>query len=80
MLSPVEGEAAAELQRRESVVQYAHLVGKRGRTTTQLTPSGKADVEGDLYDVVSQGLLVPKSTNIEVVEVIGNKIVVREVK
>ena len=80
ILQPAEGEAAAELERRESVVRYDHLLNKQGYTTTQLTPSGKADFEGQLYDVVSDGLLIPRATNVEVVDVIGNKIVVRKVR
>ena len=79
VLLPAEGETAVELRKRESVVQYDHLLGKQGRTTTQLTPSGKADFEGQLYDVVSDGLLIPRSTHVEVMSVNGNKIVVREV-
>lgn len=78
MLEPAEGEFAKELERRESVVLYDHLVGKQGRTTTRLSPAGKADIDGDLYDVVSDGLVVAKRMAIEVVEVVGNKIVVRE--
>lgn len=79
MLMPAEGDAAEELRKRESVVQYDHLLGKQGRTTTQLTPSGKADFDGDLYDVVSEGLVVEKSSRVEAVQVIGNKIVVRKI-
>ncbi len=79
MLSPAEGEAAEELKRREAVVHFDHLVGKQGRTTTPLSLAGKADIDGDLYNVVSDGLAVEKSATIEVVEVVGNRIIVRQV-
>ena len=78
MLAPAEGEAAEELEHREAVVHFEHLLGKQGRTTTPLALSGKADFDGDLYDVVSDGLPVEKSATVEVVEVVGNRIIVRQ--
>ncbi len=80
MLAPPEGAAAIELQTRESVVQWDHLVGKTGRATTPLVPAGKVDIEGQLIDVVSDGLVIEKKAIVEVVEVAGNRVVVREVK
>lgn len=78
MLSPPEGAAAVALQQREAVVQYEHLVGKQGRSTTPLSPAGKAEFDGELYDVVSDGLAVDKNALVVVVEVAGNRVVVRE--
>ncbi len=78
MLAPVEGAALEEQQRREAVVQYDYLLGKQGRTTTPLVPSGKADFDGELIDVVSDGLAVDRGAIVTVVEVVGNRVVVRE--
>jgi membrane-bound ClpP family serine protease len=75
---PSESEFEA-VARREALVDFAHLVGQHGRTTTQLTPSGKARFGADLIDVISDGELVPRGTEIVVVEVSGNRVLVRPV-
>ena len=67
-----------ELQRREAVVQYDHLMGKEGHTTPPLSPAGKADFDGELFDVVSDGVAVGRNAIVVVVEVAGNRVVVRE--
>lgn len=78
MLPAQEGSVLIERQRRESVVQYDHLVGTMGRATTPLVPAGKVDFHGELVDVVSDGLAVDRGAIVEVVEVAGNRVVVRE--
>ncbi len=79
MLTPPEGEGRAKQFEREAIVKYDHLVGETGVTTTQLTPSGKARLNGQLLDVISDGDLIPIDAEIEVVEVHGNRVIVREV-
>jgi membrane-bound ClpP family serine protease len=59
--------------------EYDDLVGARGTTTTQLTPSGKARVEGRLLDVIADCELVERGTQITIVEVHGNRIFVRPI-
>jgi membrane-bound serine protease (ClpP class) len=44
-----------------------------------LRPSGKIDVDGHYIDVVSDGSFISAGTQVEVIEVEGNRIVVREV-
>ena len=57
----------------------ASLMGKQGVAVSVLRPAGKA-MFGDRYvDVVSDGPYVQPGAAIEVVEVAGNRIVVREV-
>lgn len=68
-----------ELNERESLVHWAHLKGKRGVTTTQLTPSGKARIGDDVIDVISDGELIPKGSPVFVAEVHGNHVVVMPV-
>ena len=58
---------------------YDDLVGSRGMTSTQLTPSGKARVEGHLLDVIADCELIERGTEIEIVEVQGNRVFVRPV-
>jgi membrane-bound ClpP family serine protease len=44
-----------------------------------LHPSGKVDFEGKSIDVVSEGGFIEKDIRVEVVEVEGNRVVVRPV-
>ena len=54
-------------------------VGDQGKAITTLRPAGKARLGEDLIDVISEGPYIEPSTPIEVVEIAGNRIVVREV-
>ncbi len=77
LLAPPENEAPEDRERRESLVQYGHLLGAEGETATQLTPSGKARFEDELIDVISGGEFIPVDTKIKIVEVHRNRVVVR---
>jgi len=55
------------------------MLGKEGRTLTELRPSGFATIEGEKYDVLSEGGFIPKGIQIKVVRVEGSKIIVRRV-
>lgn len=57
----------------------AALVGRTGRTMTVLRPAGRAEIDGDYVDVVSEGAFIPPGRNIVVLEVSGMRVVVREV-
>lgn len=56
---------------------YDDLVNKTGKTLTVLRPSGKAELDGEIVDVVSTGFVIPEDTMIQVVKVEGSKIVVQ---
>jgi len=56
------------------------LVGKRGKAFTPLRPAGRAIIDGEYYDVTSRGEMVPSGSEIEVIRIRGNNIVVREVE
>lgn len=60
----------------ESMVNWGHLVGRKGQAITNLAPSGKARISGQLIDVISEGRLIEKDADIEVIEVAGNRVVV----
>jgi membrane-bound serine protease (ClpP class) len=51
-------------------------VGQTGTAITLLRPSGKADIDGQRYDVVTQGDFVPKGSRIRVATIKGTRIVV----
>ena len=58
----------------------SQLVGRTGVTNSQLRPSGKARIEGKVYDVTSNGPFIPADRPIEVVSAIGREIIVRELE
>ena len=79
MLEPPAGEEAETIRRREALVDLGELVGSRGTTTTQLTPSGKARFGDMLVDVIADGEVIGRGASIEVVDVHGNRVLVKEV-
>lgn len=74
MLDPKSNEDAFSQDAKESLVNYDHLVGKEGIAQTRLMPSGKALIGNELYNVISDGRMVEKNTEIIVRNVTGNKI------
>jgi membrane-bound ClpP family serine protease len=60
-----------------SIVDWSHLTGRTGETITPLVPSGKARIDGKVYDVISDGRLIEKGQPIFVTQAIGNRIVVK---
>jgi membrane-bound serine protease (ClpP class) len=52
------------------------LMGKRGKTITALRPAGIAEIEGQRYSVVAEGEMMESNTEIVVIEIEGNSIVV----
>jgi membrane-bound serine protease (ClpP class) len=54
-------------------------VGQEGTAITVLRPAGKAKIHGRTIDVVSEGPFIPQESRVEVVEVSGNRVVVRQI-
>ena len=54
------------------------LVGLEGKSVTDLHPGGTAIIDDKRLDVVSRGEYIDKDSNLIVVEVTGNQIIVRE--
>ena len=53
------------------------LLGKSGHSLSFLRPAGKAKIDGRVVDVVSDGPFIPEGSEIEVVQINGNRVVVR---
>jgi membrane-bound serine protease (ClpP class) len=53
------------------------LLGKSGRAVSTLRPAGIADIEGRRVDCVADGELLDAGTEVTVVRVDGNRVVVR---
>lgn len=79
MLEPPSGAELEDLEHRESLVEFDYLLGHRGHAITQLTPSGKARFGNELVDVIADGEVVSRGAEVEVIEVQGNRVVVRSV-
>jgi membrane-bound serine protease (ClpP class) len=58
---------------------YTRLAGKTGRAVTVLHPVGKAEIEGETFQVETDAAFVEAGKEIEVVKVQGNIIFVRSV-
>ena len=59
--------------------QDPDLLTKQGVAISTLRPAGRAQIDGQLIDVVSEGEFINPGTTVEVIEVSGNKVVVRSV-
>ena len=60
--------------------ELTSLVGKSGKTLTPLRPAGAALINGHRVDIVTQGEFVEPETDIEVILVEGNRVVVRSLQ
>ena len=56
------------------------FMGRAGKSVTDLRPGGTAIIDDKRLDVVSRGEYIEKDSNLIVVEVTGNQIIVRENK
>ncbi|HEY2149039.1 MAG TPA: NfeD family protein [Pirellulales bacterium] len=77
LLQPPSGEERETIATREALVDFSHLVGQIGVATTPLMPSGKARFSGRLIDVIAGGEAIDRGTQVKVVEVRGNHVLVQ---
>lgn len=63
-----------------SSVNLSSLADKEGIVLTFLRPAGTVEIEGKVYDVVSEGRFVEPGARIRVLSVNGNRIVVRAIE
>jgi membrane-bound ClpP family serine protease len=77
MLEPPSTAEIEDISHREALVDFEHLLGHRGVSTTQLTPSGKARFGNQLVDVIADGEVISRGTEVVVTEVHGNRVVVQ---
>ena len=78
LLQPPSREEMSAIAQRESLAQLDHLLGTRGVTTTPLMPGGKAQFGEQLVDVLADGEFVDRGREVEVMEVRGNRVLVRD--
>jgi membrane-bound ClpP family serine protease len=56
------------------------LAGKEGRTLGMCRPVGVAEIDGQRYDVIAEGMPINPGVRVKVVLVEGNRVVVREIQ
>lgn len=64
----------------QSMVAEGSPVGKRGQAITTLRPAGKAEIDGEVLVVESDGEYVSVGAPLEVIRLEGNNIIVREIR
>lgn len=57
-----------------------HMAGATGRTLTLLRPAGMAEIKGYRVDVVSEGEFISEQTEVKVIKVEGNRVVVARIE
>ena len=62
-----------------SVKNRKELVGLKGKTLTPLRPSGTGLFDGNRIDIVSEGNFIKDGKTVEIVEVSGSRVVVKEI-
>jgi membrane-bound serine protease (ClpP class) len=55
------------------------ILGMQGHAVTVLRPSGKAEIEGQIYPVEAEGIFIEKGKTVKVIRIFGNRIIVRDV-
>ncbi len=78
LIPPAETTAPLEEESGTSLA-YASLLGAIGEAATTLRPAGKARFGDDFVDVVAEGNYVKAGSRVQVIEIEGNRIVVKEV-
>lgn len=69
-------DATLKDSRAVSVEAEAANVGDIGIAMTFLRPSGKAKIEGEIFDVITEGEFIEKGTPVKILEIKGNRIIV----
>ena len=75
----VLGDAAVEGHEEEVAPEDSRrtLVGRVGTARSKMLPSGAVLIDGQLFDAVSQGMAIDPGQHVVVMEVRGNRVVVR---
>jgi membrane-bound serine protease (ClpP class) len=79
VLNPTTEEDLIELDHRESLADFSHLIGQQGIATTNLMPAGKAEFDGQLVDVIAEGLPIERGQAVVVTKTRANRVLVRAV-
>jgi membrane-bound ClpP family serine protease len=78
MLAPPSDNPEAFDEEGAGAATYAALLGAIGEAATALRPAGKARFGEDYLDVIAEGSYVNAGARVQVIEIEGNRIVVKE--
>jgi membrane-bound serine protease (ClpP class) len=76
ILATVEDRKAGFISASE---KFHHLVGKEGISLTPLRPTGKALIEGEKIEVLTEGEYIEPDQKVKVIRVEGNKVFVSQI-
>jgi membrane-bound serine protease (ClpP class) len=80
LLNPTPEDELEDLDYRERLADFTHLIGQQGTAATNLMPSGKAEFDGELVDVIAEGMPIDRGEPVVVVKARGNRVLVRGVE
>ncbi|MFI3229344.1 MAG: NfeD family protein [Bacillota bacterium] len=67
---------AVDVELSKGTEDYSTLLEKEGTAMTALRPTGKAEINGQVYDVIADGFFIQSDEEVKVVQIEGVKIVV----
>jgi membrane-bound serine protease (ClpP class) len=76
---PVDLDDPTEMDRTQEGLQASALLGAIGVAATTLRPAGKAQFGEQFLDVTAEGDFVNAGSRVQVIEIEGNRIVVKEI-
>jgi membrane-bound serine protease (ClpP class) len=76
---PTEVDDPAEMDRTQEGLHASALLGAIGVAATTLRPAGKAQFGEQFLDVMAEGDFVSAGSRVQVIEIEGNRIVVKEI-
>jgi membrane-bound serine protease (ClpP class) len=79
VLQPPTDEDEGGSEREHDASEAASLLGAIGVAATTLRPAGKAQFGDDFLDVIAEGDYVNPGSRVQVIEIEGNRIVVKEI-
>jgi membrane-bound serine protease (ClpP class) len=79
MLNPPVDDERDDIEYREAMADFSHLVGQLGTAATHLMPAGKAEFDGQLVDVIAEGMPIERGQAVVVVKTLSNRVVVHAV-
>lgn len=71
-----DNEATSDDSWQSAPKEWRAYLGKTGVAATDLRPSGKVSIDGEIVDVVSRGEIIDKGDPVKVIEVEGMRVVV----
>ena len=58
--------------------EVIELIGREGKSLTYLRPSGKIEIDGQIYDATTSGMYISKDTKVVVLNSVGSRLIVKE--